>query len=108
MHLPKREPVIVPRGKVAYVQRNPRKPGNLSGSAFGEKLLRAQYLVGCDGGRSVIRKAAGIEFRGWGPTRSNLIAEVEMVFTHSPNPITAVPWAYSYRKRNSQARASRR
>jgi 2-polyprenyl-6-methoxyphenol hydroxylase-like FAD-dependent oxidoreductase len=40
--------------------------------------LRAQFLVGCDGGRSVIRKAAGIEFRGWDPTRSNLIAEVEM------------------------------
>ena len=40
--------------------------------------LRAQYLVGCDGGRSVIRSAAGIEFPGWDPTRSNLIAEVEM------------------------------
>jgi flavin-dependent dehydrogenase len=39
---------------------------------------RAQYLVGCDGGRSVIRKAAGIEFPGWDPTRSNLIAEVEV------------------------------
>src|SRR5437660_4255322 len=25
--------------------------------------LRAQYLVGCDGGRSLVRKAAGIEFR---------------------------------------------
>jgi 3-(3-hydroxy-phenyl)propionate hydroxylase len=40
--------------------------------------LRAQYLVGCDGGRSVIRKAAGIGFPGWDPTRSNLIAEVEV------------------------------
>ncbi len=39
--------------------------------------LRAQYLVGCDGGRSLIRKAAGIEFPGWDATRSNLIAEVE-------------------------------
>jgi 2-polyprenyl-6-methoxyphenol hydroxylase-like FAD-dependent oxidoreductase len=43
-----------------------------------DQSLRAQYLVGCDGGRSVIRKAAGIEFPGWDPTRSNLIAEVEM------------------------------
>jgi 2-polyprenyl-6-methoxyphenol hydroxylase-like FAD-dependent oxidoreductase len=42
------------------------------------RSLRAQYLVGCDGGRSVIRKAAAIEFPGWNPTRSNLIAEVEM------------------------------
>jgi 3-(3-hydroxy-phenyl)propionate hydroxylase len=42
-----------------------------------DRSLRAQYLVGCDGGRSLIRKAAGIEFPGWDPTRSNLIAEVE-------------------------------
>jgi len=40
--------------------------------------LRAKYLVGCDGGRSLIRKAAGIEFPGSDPTTSNLIAEVEM------------------------------
>jgi 2-polyprenyl-6-methoxyphenol hydroxylase-like FAD-dependent oxidoreductase len=40
--------------------------------------LRADYLVGCDGGRSLIRKAAGIEFPGWDPTTSSLIAEVEL------------------------------
>ena len=40
--------------------------------------LRADYLVGCDGGRSVIRKAAGIAFPGWDPTTSWLIAEAEM------------------------------
>jgi 2-polyprenyl-6-methoxyphenol hydroxylase-like FAD-dependent oxidoreductase len=40
--------------------------------------LRAEYLVGCDGGRSLVRKAAGIEFTGWDPTTSSLIAEVEM------------------------------
>jgi flavin-dependent dehydrogenase len=40
--------------------------------------MRAQYLLGCDGGRSVVRKAAGIEFPGWDATKSNLIAEVEM------------------------------
>lgn len=40
--------------------------------------LRAEYLVGCDGGRSLIRKAAGIDFPGWDPTISHLIAEVEM------------------------------
>jgi 2-polyprenyl-6-methoxyphenol hydroxylase-like FAD-dependent oxidoreductase len=43
-----------------------------------DQSLRAEYLVGCDGGRSVIRKAAGIEFPGWDPTTSSLIAEVEM------------------------------
>ncbi len=42
------------------------------------QLMRAQYLVGCDGGRSVVRRAAGIEFPGWDATKSNLIAEVEM------------------------------
>jgi 2-polyprenyl-6-methoxyphenol hydroxylase-like FAD-dependent oxidoreductase len=40
--------------------------------------LRAQYLVGCDGGRSLVRKAARIEFPGWDPTTSALLAEVEM------------------------------
>ncbi len=40
--------------------------------------LRAEYLVGCDGGRSLVRKAAGIEFPGWDPTTSALIAEAEM------------------------------
>jgi 2-polyprenyl-6-methoxyphenol hydroxylase-like FAD-dependent oxidoreductase len=40
--------------------------------------LRARYLVGCDGGRSLIRKAAGIDFPGWDPTTSSLLAEVEM------------------------------
>jgi hypothetical protein len=40
--------------------------------------LRAQYLVGCDGGRSVVRKKAGIDFPGWDPSVSYLIAEVEM------------------------------
>jgi 3-(3-hydroxy-phenyl)propionate hydroxylase len=42
------------------------------------RSLRADYLVGCDGGRSVVRKAAGIAFPGWDPTTSWLIAEVEM------------------------------
>ncbi|WP_104045588.1 FAD-dependent monooxygenase [Arthrobacter sp. ZGTC412] len=40
--------------------------------------LRAEYVVGCDGGRSLVRKAAGIDFPGWDPTTSALIAEVEM------------------------------
>ena len=42
------------------------------------RSLRAEYLVGCDGGRSLVRKAAGIEFLGWDPTTSALLAEVEM------------------------------
>jgi 3-(3-hydroxy-phenyl)propionate hydroxylase len=48
--------------------------------------LGAEYLVGCDGGRSVIRKGAGIEFAGWDPTKSWLIAEVQI--TEEP------PWGF--------------
>jgi 2-polyprenyl-6-methoxyphenol hydroxylase-like FAD-dependent oxidoreductase len=50
----------------------------------GGEPLRATYLVGCDGGRSLVRKAAGIDFPGWDPTKSNLIAEVEL--TEEPPP----------------------
>lgn len=44
----------------------------------GGETLRAKYLVGCDGGRSAVRKTAGIDFAGSDPTLSNLMAEVEM------------------------------
>jgi 3-(3-hydroxy-phenyl)propionate hydroxylase len=40
--------------------------------------LLARYLVGCDGGRSLVRKAAGIEFAGSDASTSWMIAEVEM------------------------------
>jgi 2-polyprenyl-6-methoxyphenol hydroxylase-like FAD-dependent oxidoreductase len=42
------------------------------------RALRAKFLVGCDGGRSRVRKAAGIEFAGWDPSVSSLIAEVDV------------------------------
>src|SRR6185503_14738488 len=44
----------------------------------GGQSLQARYLVGCDGGRSPIRKAAGIDFPGWDPAISHLVAEVEL------------------------------
>jgi 2-polyprenyl-6-methoxyphenol hydroxylase-like FAD-dependent oxidoreductase len=40
--------------------------------------LRAEFLVGCDGGRSVVRNVADIDFVGVDPSTSWLIAEVEM------------------------------
>jgi 3-(3-hydroxy-phenyl)propionate hydroxylase len=40
--------------------------------------VRAAFLVGCDGGQSLVRKTAGIEFAGWEPSVSSLLAEVEM------------------------------
>jgi 2-polyprenyl-6-methoxyphenol hydroxylase-like FAD-dependent oxidoreductase len=44
----------------------------------GDRSLRAEYLVGCDGGRSLVRRQAGIEFPGWDPSMSALIAEAEV------------------------------
>ncbi len=45
------------------------------------RSLQAGYLAGCDGGRSVVRQAAGIAFPGWDATTSALIAEVELAET---------------------------
>jgi 3-(3-hydroxy-phenyl)propionate hydroxylase len=42
------------------------------------ETIHAKYVVGADGGRSVVRKAAGIDFPGWEATTSSLIAEVEV------------------------------
>jgi 2-polyprenyl-6-methoxyphenol hydroxylase-like FAD-dependent oxidoreductase len=42
------------------------------------RALRATYLVGCDGGRSLVRKKAGIDFPGWDASTSYLMAEAEM------------------------------
>ena len=42
------------------------------------RSLRTEYLVGCDGGRSLIRKTAGIAFPGWDASTSALLAQVEM------------------------------
>jgi 3-(3-hydroxy-phenyl)propionate hydroxylase len=44
----------------------------------GRASLRVAYLVGCDGGRSLVRRAAGIDFPGLDPSTSWMIAEVEM------------------------------
>jgi 3-(3-hydroxy-phenyl)propionate hydroxylase len=46
--------------------------------------LPADYLVGCDGGRSLTRKRTGIAFEGWDPSTSYLIAEVEV--SEEPEP----------------------
>lgn len=52
------------------------------------RVMRAGYLVGCDGGRSVVRKAAGIEFPGWNATTSYLLAEADMDYDDDQPP----PW----------------
>ena len=67
-------PVLRGREVLGFTQDDTGVDVELSGDA----ALRAQYLVGCDGGRSVIRKGAGIDFAGLDPSTSWMIAEVEM------------------------------
>ena len=67
-------PILRRREVVGFTQDNAGVDVELSG----DSTLRAEYLVGCDGGRSPIRQAAGIDFIGWDPTTSWMIAEVEM------------------------------
>lgn len=55
--------------------------GGVDVQLSGGRSLRTSYLVGCDGGRSLIRKTAGIDFPGWDPTTSNLLAEAELAET---------------------------
>jgi len=67
-------------------------------------MLRAAYLVGCDGGRSLVRKRAGIAFPGWDATESNLLAEVEM---SEPPPLgihRTAQGTYSFGKRDYEIR----
>ena len=56
--------VTMYRGRRGDGLRAGRRPASTS-SWPTARSLRAEYLVGCDGGRSVVRKAAGIEFPGW-------------------------------------------
>ena len=67
-------PICRGREVTSFVQDNTRVDIELSDG----RSLRAKYLVGCDGSRSLIRKKAGIDFPGWDPSTSYLIAEVEM------------------------------
>ncbi|HEX5144339.1 MAG TPA: FAD-dependent monooxygenase [Mycobacterium sp.] len=56
-----------------------QQDSGVTAAASDESRLHAQYLVGCDGGRSIIRKTAGIAFPGWEPSISCLVADVDMV-----------------------------
>ena len=67
-------PILRGREVVGFAQDDTGVDVELSG----DTSLRAEYLVGCDGGRSLIRKAAGIDFPGLDPSTSWMIAEVEM------------------------------
>ena len=67
-------PILRGREVTGFVQDGSGVDIDLSGGAS----LRAKYLVGCDGGRSLVRKLAGIDFPGWDASISYLIAEARM------------------------------
>ena len=67
-------PILRGREAVGFAQDDSGVEVELSGATS----LRADYLVGCDGGGSLIRRAAGIDFAGLDPSTSWMIAEVEM------------------------------
>ncbi len=67
-------PILQGRGVVGFAQDDSGVEVELSDAT----TIRAEYLVGCDGGRSLVRKLAGIEFAGWDASASYMIAEVEM------------------------------
>jgi 2-polyprenyl-6-methoxyphenol hydroxylase-like FAD-dependent oxidoreductase len=60
--------------------------GGVAGA--GSTRLRSRYLVGCDGGRSVVRKQLGVGFPGEPATVETLLGE--MVLTEDPATIAAV------------------
>ncbi|RFU38799.1 rifampin monooxygenase [Actinomadura logoneensis] len=49
--------------------------------------VRARYLVGCDGGRSTVRKLLGVAFPGEPASKETLLGEMEV--TADPETITA-------------------
>ena len=67
-------PILRGRDVVGFAQDDTGVEVDLSD----DTTIRAEYLVGCDGGRSLIRKTAGIDFAGWDASASFMIAEVEM------------------------------
>jgi 2-polyprenyl-6-methoxyphenol hydroxylase-like FAD-dependent oxidoreductase len=69
-----RVPTYRGREVTAFAQHE----GGVDVSLDNGETLRAGYLVGCDGGRSLVRKAAGIDFPGWDAEISYLIFEADM------------------------------
>jgi len=67
-------PILGGREVVGFAQDDSGVEVEVSGGTS----LRAEYLVGCDGGRSLVRRTAGIDFPGLAASTSWMIAEVEM------------------------------
>jgi 3-(3-hydroxy-phenyl)propionate hydroxylase len=69
-----RVPILRTRAVAGFVTSDSQVDIELSDGS----TLTAQYLVGCDGGRSLVRKTAGIDFPGLAASTSWIRAEVEM------------------------------
>lgn len=52
----------------------------------GEASFRTRWLVGCDGGRSAVRKTAGFEFVGTDPEFTGYSVQVTLADTHELQP----------------------
>ncbi|WP_078313925.1 FAD-dependent monooxygenase [Mycobacterium sp. D16Q16] len=55
------------------------------------RSIRASYVVGCDGGRSVARKTAGFAFPGTPPTMTGRVAVAELSSRDTPTAILRGP-----------------
>lgn len=60
--------------------------------ALGDRHVRAAYLVGCDGGRSTVRKLAGFDFPGTDP---ELIGRAAMVDLIVPDSMPVSDWIHT-------------
>ncbi|AMS45514.1 bifunctional 3-(3-hydroxy-phenyl)propionate/3-hydroxycinnamic acid hydroxylase [Aminobacter aminovorans] len=56
-------------------------------SSRGQRNVRCKYLVGCDGGRSIVRKTAGIEFGGQTESTRWLVVDLERDPIGVPNAV---------------------
>lgn len=67
-------PIYRGRDGTGFAQNNGGVDVHLSEGAS----PRSGYVIGCDGGRSMLGKTADIDFSGWDTTVSHLIAEIEV------------------------------
>ena len=70
--------VVVVGGPTGLLVAGELALAGVGGALSGGESLRADYLVGYDGGRGPVRKAGGIAFPGWDPTPTPLSAGVGM------------------------------
>ncbi|MYX12634.1 rifampin monooxygenase [Streptomyces sp. SID8374] len=76
-----------PGCEVVGVSQSPDEEAVTAELADGTRL-RARYLVGCDGGRSVVRKAIGVAFPGEPATVETLLGDMEIA--EDPEVVAAV------------------